>query len=529
MSTRAFEIEHSEFGGSSEKPCCENLWEESRLSLLTGQKSIETVSNSVLRSPDTILALGPVEIVGSPGDDIHQDATTTKSTQLEKSTTPASNLISVNDLPPELRQIYHELISNLNFKAFDILAGVGDQFAKATGIERFNGIDRDRFEAFKTIRYLKLPPHASQESVLRAFNQWVANRLNLPTSDNLSASLVERLYFQRLGLQPLASKEEQIRALEKLHAGKERAAGEKVLNAEPNGLQQQINVAPVQVDRAENVAKPLAPAEVPATAAQQRIDSLIKQLGDDSYRTREAAHARLRELGIKALPQLVNAANHADLEIKLQSKRLVRELIQDEILNRQLDVDYKSIFTRVADIQRQLVGDDASDDEQLAGELKQMCDELDQFTANPINTEKRIANLQELINVEGLIGRDVLSDRNRQSLSDELYDLRYARSLSAFVNFELAEFLSAFRYFDLNAMGVFRLDDNRLLGGRYFMMQALEREPAYAQNEEFVIAARRLGCAEDPEFIKLFKTGGGNLKRLERTAEEKYLFEKSRD
>ena len=63
----------------------------------------------------------------------------------------------------------------------------------------------------------------------------------------------------------------------------------------------------------------------PATAtAQQRVQGLIKQLGDGNYSVRERAQVELGKLGFDAFDQLSDAANDDDLEIATRARILLR-------------------------------------------------------------------------------------------------------------------------------------------------------------------------------------------------------------
>jgi hypothetical protein len=55
----------------------------------------------------------------------------------------------------------------------------------------------------------------------------------------------------------------------------------------------------------------------------QQVDQLIAQLGDPKYSVREAAQARLLELGPLAFGALNKALSHADLEIVIRAERIL--------------------------------------------------------------------------------------------------------------------------------------------------------------------------------------------------------------
>jgi hypothetical protein len=59
---------------------------------------------------------------------------------------------------------------------------------------------------------------------------------------------------------------------------------------------------------------------------QDRARLLVKQLGDDSHKTRETAEARLLEMGPVAVPVLEDALTNKDVEIAFRAERLLLKL-----------------------------------------------------------------------------------------------------------------------------------------------------------------------------------------------------------
>jgi hypothetical protein len=59
---------------------------------------------------------------------------------------------------------------------------------------------------------------------------------------------------------------------------------------------------------------------------QDRAKNFVKQLGDDSYKVREAAEARLLELGPVSVPSLEDALKDKDVEIIFRAERLLLKL-----------------------------------------------------------------------------------------------------------------------------------------------------------------------------------------------------------
>jgi uncharacterized protein (TIGR03067 family) len=71
------------------------------------------------------------------------------------------------------------------------------------------------------------------------------------------------------------------------------------------------------------------PKEAPVAAANDKIDRLIKQLGDDKFAKREAASKELDALGEKALTALHKAtATNGDLEIRRRAECIIRSMAE---------------------------------------------------------------------------------------------------------------------------------------------------------------------------------------------------------
>jgi hypothetical protein len=68
-------------------------------------------------------------------------------------------------------------------------------------------------------------------------------------------------------------------------------------------------------------------SDTPPKAVQpEEIKTLVRQLGDDDFKTRERASQRLRELGRFAMPALRKAANDSDAEVRQRASRIVEEI-----------------------------------------------------------------------------------------------------------------------------------------------------------------------------------------------------------
>jgi WD40 repeat protein len=67
---------------------------------------------------------------------------------------------------------------------------------------------------------------------------------------------------------------------------------------------------------------------------RQRIAQLIEQLRDDRYENRDAASKEIARIGMLAEPQLREAMNHVDAEVRLRSRRLREEVLSPEPIAR---------------------------------------------------------------------------------------------------------------------------------------------------------------------------------------------------
>ena len=74
-------------------------------------------------------------------------------------------------------------------------------------------------------------------------------------------------------------------------------------------------------------AKPPVASKQPDAAAKKSVDQLIRELGDDSYRTRLDAERKLREIGDGALPALKEAAGGDDPEVQWRARRVIRQIV----------------------------------------------------------------------------------------------------------------------------------------------------------------------------------------------------------
>ncbi len=81
------------------------------------------------------------------------------------------------------------------------------------------------------------------------------------------------------------------------------------------------------VSAARGAAQPPAVAEAPPGVAEQAvIDGLVRDLGNESYAVRQAASAKLWNLGDRALPALREAAQDGDPEVAFRSRDILLKL-----------------------------------------------------------------------------------------------------------------------------------------------------------------------------------------------------------
>jgi len=80
--------------------------------------------------------------------------------------------------------------------------------------------------------------------------------------------------------------------------------------------------------RGGEAEEPKPKAEAPKLSAEEsaRLAGLIKQLGSDEWKDREAASGEIEKLGKKALPALEEAAKSSDAEISTRAKALIAKL-----------------------------------------------------------------------------------------------------------------------------------------------------------------------------------------------------------
>src|SRR5262245_18197967 len=67
-------------------------------------------------------------------------------------------------------------------------------------------------------------------------------------------------------------------------------------------------------------------AHLEAKPPEPRIAELVKQLGDASFKLREAASRSLDQIGEDALPELRKAANDPDTEVRRRAAALIRSI-----------------------------------------------------------------------------------------------------------------------------------------------------------------------------------------------------------
>ena len=78
-----------------------------------------------------------------------------------------------------------------------------------------------------------------------------------------------------------------------------------------------------------------------AAVSQSEIGKLIKDIGDDRWKVRDAASRRLREIGWPAVPALREAVKNPDLEVKVRAKSLLIAICQgdpDELAEKRVEL-----------------------------------------------------------------------------------------------------------------------------------------------------------------------------------------------
>jgi WD40 repeat protein len=68
----------------------------------------------------------------------------------------------------------------------------------------------------------------------------------------------------------------------------------------------------------------------PAPDEQERIASVIERFQDDSYDVRESAAEEIVRIGLTAEPQLRQAMNHDDADVRVRARRLREKVLSPE-------------------------------------------------------------------------------------------------------------------------------------------------------------------------------------------------------
>src|SRR5688572_26814366 len=80
--------------------------------------------------------------------------------------------------------------------------------------------------------------------------------------------------------------------------------------------------------------------------ASQEISSLVRDLGADQIEVRERAHRRLLEVGEKALPTLLVAANSSDIELRTRAASIAGK-IEREVREKPHDAAEKAALLQL--------------------------------------------------------------------------------------------------------------------------------------------------------------------------------------
>lgn len=125
---------------------------------------------------------------------------------------------------------------------------------------------------------------------------------------------------------------------------------------------------------------PDKPAEQPLTE-QDRVETLIKQLGDDDWETREKAQQELIQLGemLDIKPVLQKYENHPDLEVRLRISCILAKL------NKKRD-DWVSVIEANPDV----------DEARILLIYDESCDGLTRIEVKLAETQKVIPDMDSL-------------------------------------------------------------------------------------------------------------------------------------
>jgi predicted Zn-dependent protease len=85
-------------------------------------------------------------------------------------------------------------------------------------------------------------------------------------------------------------------------------------------------LAPAAYSQAQQVAANDPEQQTAEEKHERKLTSLIEQLGSDEYATRQSAKADLEKLGLDAFNALFKAQDHADIEIALAARFLIRSM-----------------------------------------------------------------------------------------------------------------------------------------------------------------------------------------------------------
>lgn len=90
---------------------------------------------------------------------------------------------------------------------------------------------------------------------------------------------------------------------------------------------------------------PLPAGEAAPAAGAEKIQELVKQLGSDDYKVREAAQKELAVIGVPAKAELEKALRGGDMEVQTRAAQLLEEIAQQEAAARSAGIAKKVLWS----------------------------------------------------------------------------------------------------------------------------------------------------------------------------------------
>ncbi|OHB71990.1 MAG: hypothetical protein A2W23_03305 [Planctomycetes bacterium RBG_16_43_13] len=89
---------------------------------------------------------------------------------------------------------------------------------------------------------------------------------------------------------------------------------------------EQVGIAKTEVGAQDTEQDIKSPTEKVESTLEEHIQKLIKDLGDNDFKTRESATTELAEIGTPAKRYLEEALKSKDPEVKLRAKKIFKEI-----------------------------------------------------------------------------------------------------------------------------------------------------------------------------------------------------------